>query len=167
MLTFIALGANLGPDPSQNLAEAVRRLAEEPRVRPRRLAPVYRSAPLGPQDQPDYLNSVLQAETELPALALLDALQAIEAAMGRVRTVRWGPRIIDLDLLLYGSERIAHPRLVVPHPEMIRRRFVLQPLADLAPDLVIPGTSDTVRALLAALDDADELQTVAPATELP
>lgn len=157
MLTFIALGANIGADPAQNLKDALRRLAELPGVRPQRQAPIYRSKPVGPPGQPDYANSVLQAETELSALDLLDALLAVEDSMGRVRTVRWGPRIIDLDLLLYGSERIDHPRLKVPHPEMLQRRFVLKPLADLAPDLVIPGTDRTVQAHLDALSGADDL----------
>jgi 2-amino-4-hydroxy-6-hydroxymethyldihydropteridine diphosphokinase len=157
VLTFIALGANLGEDPAANLRDAVRRLARIPGVRPLRLAPIYRSNPVGPPGQPDYANSVLEAESDLSPMDLLDALLAVETDMGRVRGVRWGPRVIDLDLLLYGSESIDEPRLVVPHPEMTRRRFVLKPLADLAPDLVVPGTAATVRALLDALEGPDDL----------
>lgn len=157
MLTFIALGANLGEDPAANLRDAVRRLATIPGVRPLRLAPIYRSKPVGPPGQPDYANSVLEAESDLTPRDLLDALLAVETDMGRVRGVRWGPRVIDLDLLLYGSESIDEPRLRVPHPEMTRRRFVLKPLADLAPDLVVPGTATTVRAHLDALEGPDDL----------
>jgi 2-amino-4-hydroxy-6-hydroxymethyldihydropteridine diphosphokinase len=162
VLTFIALGANLGVDPASNITDAVGRLSQVPRLAPLRRAPIYRSKPIGPEGQPDYANSVVEAETDLPALDLLDALQSIEAGMGRVRQGRWGPRVIDLDLLLYGSAEIDHPRLRVPHPEMIRRRFVLKPLSDLAPDLVVPGTCRTVLAHLLLLSGPDDLVPIDP-----
>ena len=161
MLTFIALGANLGEDPAANLQDAAGRLGQRLRVSLRR-APIYRSRPLGPAGQADYANSVLEAETDLSPIELLDALQSVEDAMGRIRAERWGPRVIDLDLLLYGASEIDHPRLRVPHPEMIHRRFVLKPLADLAPDLVIPGTHQTVRAHLLALSGPDDLVVIDP-----
>jgi 2-amino-4-hydroxy-6-hydroxymethyldihydropteridine diphosphokinase len=162
VLTFIALGANLGVDPAANLDDAVRRLKETPGLSPRRRAPIYRSPPLGPPGQPEYANSVLEADTDLAPTRLLDALLAVEDAMGRIRAERWGPRIIDLDLLLYGSTEIDDPRLRVPHPEMIHRRFVLKPLADLAPDVVVPGTGRSVRAHLLALSGPDDLVPIDP-----
>jgi 2-amino-4-hydroxy-6-hydroxymethyldihydropteridine diphosphokinase len=161
VLTFIALGANLGVDPAANLLDAVNRLAR-PGLVPLRRAPIYRSKPIGPPGQPDYRNSVVEADSDLAPLELLDVLQSIEEEMGRVRVERWGPRVIDLDLLLYGSSQIDHPRLVVPHPEMKHRRFVLKPLADLAPELVVPGTGQTVRMHLAALSTPDDLVAIDP-----
>lgn len=154
MLTFIALGANLGEDPARSITEAVERLSAENQVEPRRMAPLYRSKPVGPQDQPDYVNTVLEAETALSPQALLDHLKGIEAAMGRdPGGRRWGARVIDLDILLYGEAQIDEPRLVIPHREMSRRRFVLAPLADLVPSLVVPGDGRTVRECLADLTD--------------
>jgi 2-amino-4-hydroxy-6-hydroxymethyldihydropteridine diphosphokinase len=101
---------------------------------------LYRSAPMGPANQPDYVNAVMAVETALAPLALLDALQALETAFGRVRHgERWGPRTLDLDILLYGSEILATDRLTVPHPGLAEREFVLYPLQEIAPDLNIPG----------------------------
>jgi 2-amino-4-hydroxy-6-hydroxymethyldihydropteridine diphosphokinase len=94
---------------------------------------------MGPQDQPEYINAVASLETNLQAEALLDALQAIEQAQGRVRDERWGPRTLDLDILLYGDEVIDSDRLTIPHPGLSEREFVLYPLYELAPDLMIPG----------------------------
>lgn len=153
---FIGLGANLG-DPRAQLAEAIRRL-EGPGFRPRRRARLYRSPPLGPPGQPDYLNTAVEGDTTLEPEALLDHLQAIEGALGRVRSVRWGPRVVDLDLLLYGERQLSTPRLVVPHPELSHRTFVLAPLADLAPELVIPGLGATVRALASRLGSEEALE---------
>jgi 2-amino-4-hydroxy-6-hydroxymethyldihydropteridine diphosphokinase len=99
----------------------------------------YRSRPMGPKDQPEYINAVASLETSLQAEALLDALQAIEQAQGRVRDKRWGPRTLDLDILLYGDERISTDRLKIPHPGLSEREFVLYPLYELAPDLMISG----------------------------
>ena len=100
---------------------------------------LYRTAPMGPAGQPDYLNAAVRLETDLRPLELLDALQTIEGAHGRVRSERWGPRTLDLDLLTYGSRRIVHPRLRVPHPGLAERMFVVRPLLDLGPDEVVPG----------------------------
>ena len=127
---FIGLGANLG-DPPRQLREAVAALGEIPRSRRGSVSRLYRSAPLGPQDQPDFFNAVATLDTALAPLDLLDALQRIEAVAGRVRARRWGPRTLDLDLLLYGERRINETRLTVPHPGLARRAFVLWPLADL------------------------------------
>ena len=127
---YIGLGANLG-DPGQQLHTALDLLDKEQQVTVVRVSPVYRSAPLGPAGQPDYFNAAAALETGLSALALLDVLQRVEQALGRKRGERWGPRVIDLDLLLYGDEMIDQPRLQVPHPELPQRNFVLQPLIDL------------------------------------
>ena len=95
---------------------------------------------MGPKDQPDYVNAVMAIETSLAPLDLLDLLQSIESLEGRVRLgERWGPRTLDLDLLLYGEQVIQHPRLVVPHPGLAVREFVLHPLAEILPDLEVPG----------------------------
>jgi len=101
-------------------------------------SPLYRTAPVGPQDQPDFINAVAALDTALAPLDLLDALQAVEQVAGRERLRHWGERTLDLDLLLYGDAQIRHPRLTVPHPHMTERAFVLVPLAALAPDLQLP-----------------------------
>lgn len=138
-LTFtrchIGLGSNLA-DPEAQLTLAAQALAHLPDSRLTALSSLYHSAPMGPDDQPDYLNAVAMLDTRLPALALLDALQAIELAQGRVRERHWGPRTLDLDLLLYGGERIDTPRLQLPHPGLRQRPFVLLPLSELSPELV-------------------------------
>lgn len=134
---YIGLGSNLD-DPVRQLHRALASLAQLPHSRLAGCSRFYRSAPLGPQDQPDYVNAVAALDTSLPAEALLDALQTIETAQGRVRLRRWGPRTLDLDLLLYGNEVLATSRLSVPHPGLSERNFVLYPLYELAPDLRLP-----------------------------
>lgn len=146
---FIGLGSNLD-DPRQQLLSAVEHIAALPEVENAALSPLYGSQPVGPQDQPDYLNAVLHIRTCLQPLPLLRALQAIENAHHRLRTQRWGARTLDLDILLYGTETIDQPDLHVPHPEMTRRAFVLYPLADIADaSLSVPGVG-TLGELLAA-----------------
>lgn len=135
---YIGLGSNL-EEPRAQLRRALEALGRLERSELLRSSPFYRSAPMGPADQPDYLNAVAALRTELPPLELLDRLQAIETEQGRRRGAqRWGPRTLDLDLLLYGQERIDSPRLSVPHPGLTERSFVLVPLLDIAPDLVLP-----------------------------
>lgn len=139
---YIGLGSNL-EQPLIQLQRAVRALSHLPQSRLCAVSRVYRSAPVGPAGQPDYLNAAAHIETTLEALALLDALQAIEQDQGRRRPVRWGPRTLDLDLLLYGEQRIDHPRLIVPHPHLRERNFVLLPLADLdRGELLLPDGED-------------------------
>lgn len=146
MRAYIALGANLDNPPAQ-LREALHRLQQHSGVELLRQSSIYRSAPLGGVDQPDYCNAVAELETTLSAQDLLNALLAIEQAMGRQRDGRrWQSRRIDLDLLLYGDARIETDGLCVPHPEMHRRNFVVIPLAEIAPDLHIPRHG-SVRAL--------------------
>ena len=114
---------------------------------------MFRTKPVGPQDQPDFVNTVLEAETKLQPLPLLLHLKEIEAEMGRTKTGRWGPRVIDLDIILYGSMVLDDPVLTIPHKQMTQRRFVLAPLARLAPDLIVPKDGRTVAECLADLDD--------------
>jgi len=147
---YIGLGSNL-EDPSSQLRRAVTALSQLPSSTPGPVSPVYRSSPMGPADQPDYLNAVMALDTSLEPLALLDALQAIEQAHHRRRALRWGPRTLDLDLLLYADQVLDLPRLQVPHPGVHEREFVIYPLADIAPDLFIPGRA-TVRDLLPGVD---------------
>ena len=147
---YIGLGSNL-QQPIQQVKQALLHLAEIPQTRLINASPLYRSAPLGPADQPDYINAVAAVTTRLSPLALLDALQAIERQQGRVREgERWGPRTLDLDLLLYADQQIRNDRLTVPHPGLGERNFVLYPLHDIAgKDLRIPGL-DTLEHLLDA-----------------
>ena len=130
-VTYIGLGSNLG-DSRQILAEAVQKLATLGSVKTSRL---YQSPPMGPQDQPNYLNAAVQLVTDLEPLALLDELQRFEQESGRVRLRRWGERTLDLDLLMYGEEQIHHERLTVPHIGVMERDFVLMPLLDLEANL--------------------------------
>lgn len=135
---FIGLGSNLAA-PRKQLGEAVSALGKIPCTQLQAVSSLYSSPPLGPSDQPDYLNAVAMLDTALEAEALLDHLQHIEQAQGRVRKAeRWGPRSLDLDILLFGNQVITTPRLTVPHYDMHRRAFVLYPLAELAPELQMP-----------------------------
>ncbi|MGE8561201.1 MAG: 2-amino-4-hydroxy-6-hydroxymethyldihydropteridine diphosphokinase [Acinetobacter sp.] len=132
-LTYIGLGSNLG-DSRQILLEAVQKLATLGTVKTSRL---YQSPPMGPQDQPNYLNAVVQLETDLAPLLLLDELQRFEQESGRVRLRRWGERTLDLDLLVYGQEHIQNERLTVPHVGLFERDFVVIPLLDLDANIQI------------------------------
>ncbi|MEM9315484.1 MAG: 2-amino-4-hydroxy-6-hydroxymethyldihydropteridine diphosphokinase [Pseudomonadota bacterium] len=126
----IGLGANLG-DPLAALQAATLGIAALPGTRLLAASPVYRSAPVGPAGQPDYLNACVRVDTALTPLALLERLQALETDAGRVRDQRWGPRTLDLDLLLYGKEERSTERLILPHPRIRERNFVLRPLIDM------------------------------------
>ena len=145
----IALGSNVG-DREAHLAAGRDELAARG-VSWRAVSSVYETDPVGPvTGQGAFLNQAAVGETKLSPLALLEICLAVEREQGRVRTVRWGPRTLDLDILLYGEQQIFEPGLVVPHPEMARRAFVLAPLAEVAPDWRVPGEARTVRALLEA-----------------
>lgn len=133
---YVALGSNLN-DPLNQLKQAVKSLQEF--AINFEVSPFYGSKPVGPQDQPDYVNAVAKFETNLTALELLDKLQHIENHQGRVRLRRWGERTLDLDLILYGNEQIQNERLTVPHIEMKNREFVIVPMFDLSPELVLPS----------------------------
>lgn len=135
---YVALGANLG-DRAASLREALRRMALVPGVEVRRISGMYETDPVGYVDQPAFLNMAVAVATELEPEALLRELLAIDQAMGRVRDVRWGPRIIDLDLLLYEGTRMENETLTLPHPRMDERAFVLVPLRDVwPPDSAFP-----------------------------
>lgn len=133
--TYIGLGSNLG-DSRQILSEAIAKLKTLGMVKVSRL---YQSPPMGPQDQPNYLNAVAELNTDLAPLDLLDHLQRFEQEAGRVRLRRWGERTLDLDLLIYGNEKIHNERLTVPHIGILQRDFVVIPLLDLDADLQING----------------------------
>ena len=133
---YIGLGANLGDPPAQ-IRAALEQLAELGELQA--VSPFYRSAPMGPSDQPDYCNAVCRLDSALDPETLMAQLLAIERRMGRIRTVKWGPRTIDLDLLHVEGERRDSAALQLPHPGIGARNFVLVPLADIAPCLVIPG----------------------------
>jgi len=145
---FIGLGANLG-DPEAQVRRALLALAGLRGTRLVAASSLYRSAPVGYTAQPDFVNAVAEIETRLSAQALLGELLATEARFGRVRTLPNASRTLDLDLLLYGDRVIAEPGLIVPHPRMHERAFVLAPLAEIAPDIAIPGKG-RAGALLAA-----------------
>jgi len=138
-LAYIGLGANLG-DREAMLRAALEQLAAEPAIRVVEVSPLRDTAPVGMVDQPRFLNAAAAVETTLSARELLDRLLGIEQRLGRTREgPRFGPRTIDLDLLLYGEERIDEPGLEVPHPRLHERLFALEPLADLDPGLAVPG----------------------------
>jgi 2-amino-4-hydroxy-6-hydroxymethyldihydropteridine diphosphokinase len=146
-VSYIALGSNLG-NPEAQLASAIQALGHASGCELIAQSPWYRSAAIGPGQQPDYLNAVAQLETLLSPRQLLHTLQAIEQAHGRERTLHWGARTLDLDILLYGVETISDTGLTIPHPRLQERNFVLYPLFDLAPELRLPcGT--TIASLLA------------------
>jgi 2-amino-4-hydroxy-6-hydroxymethyldihydropteridine diphosphokinase len=146
---YIGLGSNLA-EPQAQLRDAFEALAQLPDSQLAATSALYASDPLGPPDQPRYVNAVAALDTALTPLQLLDALQAIEQRQGRQRKAeRWGPRTLDLDILLFGERLIDEPRLVVPHYHLHARAFVLYPLAELAPDLQLPD-GRTLPMLLAA-----------------
>ena len=145
---FVALGSNLANPPAQ-LRRATIALGRLPDTRFVAGSRWYRTAPVGDADQPQYLNAVVHLRTALAPYTLLGALLLIESAQGRIRgPERWGPRTLDLDLVLYGDIVLDDPRLTLPHPRLHERRFVLEPLAELAPDLEIPGRGRVLRVLM-------------------
>lgn len=146
---FLGLGTNLG-ERMVNLAHALSLLP--PEVIVLRCSPVYETPPWGVTDQPAFLNMVCEAESDLQPRALLERLKAMEEKMGRKKSVRYGPRFIDLDILFYADQIYKDERLDIPHPRLTERAFVLAPLADLAPDFKHPLLQQTIRALLALVD---------------
>lgn len=134
---YLSLGSNLG-DRLGRLREALERLGRLDGVRLERVSAVYETEPVGVKDQPPFLNLAARIETTLEPLQLLDAAKRIEREMGRRPGPRWGPRPVDIDILLHGAAVMETPRLTLPHPAMLGRAFVLVPLAEIAPDLVLP-----------------------------
>ena len=149
---YIGLGSNLD-SPRRHIVAAFSALNALPATALTRRSSLYKSKPVGPRDQADFINAVAELRTGLLPLALLDGLQAIEDRHGRARARRWGPRTLDLDLLLYGAATINHERLTVPHPEMLKRAFVLVPLVEIRSDCALPG-GGALNGHLAALDRA-------------
>ncbi len=151
-VVYLGLGSNLG-DPAANLDRALRQLTKLPHSRLVTCSDYYRNPPLGPVPQPDYVNAVCRLDTHLQPLPLLRLLQALELNCGRVRDgTHWGPRILDVDILLYDDRIISEPELVIPHPGLTVRNFVLVPLLEIAPDLKVPGQgllSNLVRSVTA------------------
>jgi 2-amino-4-hydroxy-6-hydroxymethyldihydropteridine diphosphokinase len=146
---YLGLGGNIG-EPAAAMAAALRRLDAHPQVRVVRVSALYRTPPWGIEDQPDFLNAVAEIETSLGVRGLLAACLQTERDLKRERRERWGPRTVDVDILLFGEERIAQEDLVVPHPRMLERAFVLVPLAEIAPGLLLDG--ETVDSHLARVD---------------
>jgi 2-amino-4-hydroxy-6-hydroxymethyldihydropteridine diphosphokinase len=153
---YLGLGANLG-DRAATLAAAARRLADDPRLRVLRASSMVESAPVGVLDQPWFLNLVLEVATSLSPRELLVLAKRTEQELGREPSPRWSARAIDVDILLFGDLTVEEPDLVVPHPEMWRRRFVLEPLAELRPDLRAPD-GRSIRAVAAALASEQPLR---------
>ena len=136
---YIGVGSNID-DPGAQVSKAIDRLRSLAAIQVVLVSPLYGSKPLGSISQPDFVNGVVGVLTQLDALALLKALRSIESALGRPeKHEKWGPRVIDLDLLVYGRETRHDPELTLPHPGIVNRNFVLYPLADIAPDLDVPG----------------------------
>ncbi|HEY4438205.1 MAG TPA: 2-amino-4-hydroxy-6-hydroxymethyldihydropteridine diphosphokinase [Lelliottia sp.] len=150
-LAYIAIGSNLA-SPLEQVNAAVQALSEIPQSRLVAVSAFYRTPPLGPQDQPDYLNAAVVLETALDAETLLDNTQRIELQQGRQRKAeRWGPRTLDLDIMLFGDEVIHTERLTVPHYDMKNRGFMLWPLFEVAPELTFP-TGESLQTILQQLD---------------
>jgi 2-amino-4-hydroxy-6-hydroxymethyldihydropteridine diphosphokinase len=147
---FVGIGSNLG-DREAHLARAIELLSAEDAIEVSGVSQIRETEPVGPVEQGPFLNAAVQVATDLAPRELLDCLLDIEQRMGRVRRERYGPRTIDLDLLLYGDEVVDEPGLTVPHPRLPERRFALEPLADLDPSLTIPGAGP-ISALLAELE---------------
>ena len=149
---YIALGANLG-DRESNIRAALEKLEHTPGINVTKVSTLIENPAVGgPADSPPFLNAAAELVTSLTPAALLEALLAVEQSLGRTRDVKWGPRAIDLDLLLYADHVLNTRGLTLPHPLMHQRRFVLEPLAQLAPDAVHPTTHRTIRELLDDLD---------------
>lgn len=151
-IAYLALGSNLGKR-IENLKSSLEMLDDEQEISVAKVSPVYETAPVGGPEQGSFLNACAALETDLPPEKLLLKMLHTEDEMGRVREERWGPRLIDLDLLVYENEIVNTELLELPHPRLAERGFVLVPLADIAPGLIVPGYNKTVSELLLLLPD--------------
>jgi len=154
LLAYIALGSNIG-DRAKNFHAAIDLMNGVEGISVLRVSSFHDTKPVGGPPQPDYLNAVAEVETDLPPTDLLAELQRIERRLGRTRAAHWGPRTIDLDILLMGDTIVDEPHLTIPHPRMHERRFVLEPLCELAPDAVHPRLKKTMRELLSGITGAE------------
>ncbi len=144
---YLGLGANLG-DRAAQIAQACQILDQPPQIKVVRVSSLYETVPIGVIDQPLFLNAVAAVQTTLAPEDLLQAALHIENLLGRIRNQRWGPRVIDIDVLLYSDRQIQTPTLSVPHPRLYERDFALIPLAEIAPDVILPGLGCTVKDFL-------------------
>lgn len=151
-LAYIGFGSNIG-DRLGHIRNAIRALSKTEGITLQKTSSIYKTDPVGHEAQAEFLNGVAAIQTDLPPLSLLHALKDIETAIGRQHRIRWGPREIDLDILIYGGMCFQTEKLVIPHPEMHLRRFVLVPLAEIAPDFVHPVLKETIQTLLERLAD--------------
>ena len=154
IVVFIGVGANIGPV-RENFARALRSMEECARVVA--VSSLYESDPVGPQDQPRFTNAVVKAETELSPFELLGRLKTIEKEIGRKKTTRWGPRMMDLDIIFYGDLVISTDSLVIPHPRAHERRFVLEPLLEIEPAAWHPVKDMAVRDICSGLGDSQAI----------
>jgi 2-amino-4-hydroxy-6-hydroxymethyldihydropteridine diphosphokinase len=153
---YIALGSNIEPR-GHYIQQAMNLLSDHPQIEVIEMSSVYETRPVGgPAGQGPYLNAVTKIHTTLAPMELLSVLQKIEKELGRKRNVHWGPRTIDLDILLYSDEIISNDRLIVPHPLMHERRFVMQPLSQIAPDVIHPILQMSARTILESLGEGEE-----------
>lgn len=157
MTVFIGFGSNLG-DRLANIVTALKKLNSLPELHLQTLSSVYETEPLGLKSQPDFLNGVACFTTELSLMEVLQACLDAEKSGGRRRTQRWGPRSIDLDLLFCDSLQIATEELTVPHPELANRRFVLEPLVEIAPEVAVAGLHKTTDRLLTETTDSSQVR---------
>lgn len=156
-VAYIGLGSNIG-DRAANLKRALDRLKARQGLKVKKASSLYEAEPVGLKGQPWYLNAVVEVETSLSPEGLFKVCQEIETEMGRRRETRWGPRVIDLDILLYGNNIIDEEDLKIPHPRMHTRRFVLVPLAEIAPEAIHPAFKKTVSSLLGELKDEHQVR---------
>jgi len=164
IIAYIGVGSNVG-ERKDNCRKAIELLEETGRVLS--ISSLYHSEPVGYKEQEDFINAVVSIETDLSAMELLDACHVIEGRLGRKRTLRWGPRTIDLDILLYGDQIMNQPHLIIPHPLMATRKFVLAPLAEIAPEVMHPVLQKTARQLLRELKDASRVIKCKPDSKTP
>jgi len=164
VLAYIGLGSNLG-DREGSLRKALEMIDSENGVGVLRVSSFRESEPVGPQDQPDFVNAVAEVQTSLSPRSLLEVLQRIELEMGRTRSRRWGPRLIDLDILLFGDQLVSEPDLVIPHRLMHLRGFVLKPLCELVPEAEHPVAGLRFCELLDRVERAASGQRLSPARE--
>jgi 2-amino-4-hydroxy-6-hydroxymethyldihydropteridine diphosphokinase len=162
-IAYISLGSNLG-NRLAHLKQALRRLEESGELSISKTSPVYETQPVGPRNQSWFLNLVVEVQTYLDPHSLLEYLSSIENQIGRKREESWGPRKIDLDILLYDNQTVSSDRLTIPHPRMQERKFVLLPLSDIAPHALHPVLGKSVKGLLDACQDTSAIRRYAEKT---